>query len=128
VPAAIGLAVLDVIRDERLQSRARDIGDRMLAGLRRLQQRHALIGDVRGRGLFIGIELVADRAGLTPAAAEAKQLVEAMKRRRILLSTDGELHNVIKIKPPLVIGREDCDRFLAALDEALSEIAGPLGP
>ena len=75
-----------------------------------------------------GIELVADRAGLAPTAAEAKRLVEAMKRRRILLSTDGELRNVIKIKPPLVIGREDCDRFLAALGEALSEIAGPLGP
>jgi 4-aminobutyrate aminotransferase-like enzyme/Ser/Thr protein kinase RdoA (MazF antagonist) len=125
VSAAIGTAVLDVIRDERLQSKARTTGERMLAGLHRLQGKHPLIGDVRGLGLFLGIELVRDRTSLAPAAAEAKRLVEAMKRRRILLSIDGPLYNVIKIKPPLVFGPADCDRFLAALDEALGELSAP---
>ncbi|HET8727652.1 MAG TPA: aminotransferase class III-fold pyridoxal phosphate-dependent enzyme, partial [Alphaproteobacteria bacterium] len=122
VSAAIGCAVLDVVRDERLQSNARNVGRRMLDGLRRLQGRHALIGEVRGLGLFVGVELVRDRRSLEPAAAEAGQVVEAMKRRRILLSTDGPLHNVIKIKPPMVFGEADCDRFLAALDEAMGEV------
>jgi 4-aminobutyrate aminotransferase-like enzyme len=126
VSAAIGLAVLDVIADERLQSHARLVGERMLAGLRALQQRHPLIGDVRGLGLFVGFELVQDRETLAPAAAEAKRLVEVMKRRRILLSIDGALHNVIKIKPPLVFDAKDCDRFLSALDEVLAEMSdGP---
>jgi 4-aminobutyrate aminotransferase-like enzyme/Ser/Thr protein kinase RdoA (MazF antagonist) len=123
VSAAIGLAVLDVIADQRLQSHARVVGERMLAGLMALQQRHPLIGDVRGLGLFVGFELVRDRETLAPAPAEAKRLVEAMKRRRILLSIDGALHNVIKIKPPLVFDSKDCDRFLSALDEVLSEMS-----
>ena len=106
VSAAVGLAVLDVIADQRLQSHARVVGERMLAGLRALQQRHALIGDVRGLGLFVGFELVLDRETLAPAPAETRYLVEAMKRRRILLSIDGALHNVIKIKPPLVFDRQ----------------------
>lgn len=121
VSCAIGLAVLEVIRDERLQANAARVGARMLAGLRDLQARHSLIGDVRGLGLFLGFELVRDRGTLEPAAAEAKQLVEGMKARRILLSIDGPLYNVIKIKPPLVFDVADGDRFLAALDEVLGE-------
>lgn len=123
VSCAIGLAVLEVVRDERLQANARRVGARMLAGLGELQAKHRLIGDVRGLGLFLGFELVRDRATLEPAAIETKQLVEAMKARRILLSIDGPLYNVIKIKPPLVFDVADCDRFLTALDEALREIA-----
>jgi 4-aminobutyrate aminotransferase-like enzyme/Ser/Thr protein kinase RdoA (MazF antagonist) len=123
VSSAIGLAVLDVIRDERLQSKARRVGEHMLAGMRALQAKHPLIGDVRGIGQFTGFELVRDRATLEPAKAEAKRLVEGMKRRRILLSIDGPLYNVIKIKPPLAFDETDCSRFLAALDEVLTEIA-----
>ncbi len=122
VSCAIGLEVLEVLRDERLQANALRVGDRMLHGLRGLQARYPLIGDVRGLGLFLGFELVRDGATLEPAAAEAKQLVEAMKARRILLSIDGPLYNVIKIKPPLVFNQDDCDRFLNALDEVLTEI------
>ena len=128
VSAAIGLAVLDIIADQRLQSHARVVGERMLAGLRALQQRHPLIGDVRGLGLFVGFELVQDRETLAPAPAETMRLVEAMKRHRILLSIDGALHNVIKIKPPLVFDRRDCDRFLSALDEVLSEMSDKRAP
>jgi 4-aminobutyrate aminotransferase-like enzyme len=120
VSAAIGLAVLDVIRDEHLQHHALLIGDRLLRGLEALKQRHALIGDVRGLGLFIGIEFVRDRATLEPAAKETKAVVEALKRRGMLLSIDGPLYNVIKIKPPLVFDEADCDRFLTGLDEVLA--------
>jgi 4-aminobutyrate aminotransferase-like enzyme len=120
VSAAIGLAVLDVIRDEHLQHHALLIGDRLLQGLEMLKRRHPLIGDVRGLGLFIGIEFVRDRVTLEPAAKETKAVVEALKRRGMLLSIDGPLYNVIKIKPPLVFDEADCDRFLTGLDEVLA--------
>lgn len=122
VSCAIGLAVLDAIEDDRLQENARRVGSHFLAGLGRLKERHRLVGDVRGRGLFLGVELVRDRETLEPAAAEAKALVEAMKERGILLSTDGPLANVIKIKPPLVFSMADADRVVEALDVALAEL------
>ncbi len=122
VSMAIGLAVLDVMRDERLRQRALLVGTRMLHGLRVLQAKHALIGDVRGLGLFVGIELVTSREMLTPARVETKKVIEGMKQRGILLSIDGPLYNVIKIKPPMVFNEGDCDRFLAALDEVVGEV------
>jgi len=120
VSAAIGIAVLDVIRDEHLQHRALVVGQRLIDGLEALKQRHLLIGDVRGLGLFVGIEFVRDRATLEPAAKETKAVIEAMKRRGMLLSIDGPLYNVIKIKPPMVFDQDDADRFLAGLDDVLS--------
>src|SRR5581483_7359170 len=102
-------AVLDVIRDEGLQENARDTGEYLLAGLRELMRTNPLIGDVRGQGLFLGIELVRDRESKEPAAAEASDLVNRMKDRGILLSTDGPYHNVVKIKPPIVFHRRDAD-------------------
>ncbi|HEX7779698.1 MAG TPA: aminotransferase class III-fold pyridoxal phosphate-dependent enzyme, partial [Vicinamibacterales bacterium] len=102
VSCAIGLAVLDVIRDEGLQRHALELGVRFLDGLRALMARHSLIGDVRGQGLFLGIELVRDRTTLEPAADEATELVNRLAARGILLATDGPFHNVIKIKPPMV--------------------------
>ncbi|MGH6934306.1 MAG: aminotransferase class III-fold pyridoxal phosphate-dependent enzyme [Dongiaceae bacterium] len=122
VSAAIGLAVLDVIRDEHLQHRALETGQRIMAGLEALKDKFALIGDVRGLGLFIGIELVKDRTSLEPAPRETKAIIEAMKRRGILLSIDGPLYNVIKIKPPMVFNHADCDQFLAALGDVLGEM------
>jgi 4-aminobutyrate aminotransferase-like enzyme/Ser/Thr protein kinase RdoA (MazF antagonist) len=119
VSCAAGLAVLDVIRDEDLQENARVVGDYLLEGLRGLQQTHPLIGDVRGQGLFIGVEMVRNRETLEPAAREAADLVERMKDRGVLLSTDGPLHNVIKIKPPLVFSRSDADLLVAALNAEL---------
>ena len=118
VSCAAALAVLDVIREEGLQENARSTGDYLLAGLRELASRHPLIGDVRGCGLFLGIELVRDRETREPAAAEAAELVDRMKDLGVLLSTDGPLHNVIKIKPPLVFGRADADELLAKLASA----------
>jgi 4-aminobutyrate aminotransferase-like enzyme/Ser/Thr protein kinase RdoA (MazF antagonist) len=121
VSCAAGLAVLDVIRDEELQQNAFEVGEYLKNGLRRLQNRHSLIGDVRGLGLFLGVELVRNRESLEPAGSEAAHLVERMKERGILLSTDGPLHNVIKIKPPLVFSQADADVLLSGLEAILSE-------
>ncbi|HJS75136.1 MAG TPA: aminotransferase class III-fold pyridoxal phosphate-dependent enzyme, partial [Vicinamibacteria bacterium] len=92
-------------------------------GLRSLQTRFPIIGDVRGRGLFLGFEMVKDRGTLEPAAAEARALVNRMKEEGVLLSTDGPLHNVIKIKPPLVFSAADADFFMTRLSRVLSEDA-----
>ena len=120
VSCAIGMAVLDVIEQEGLMQRARALGARFLSGLRELQGRHESIGDVRGRGLFLGFEMVRDRATLEPAAVEASALVDAMLENGVLLSTDGPLHNVIKIKPPMVLSEDNIDETLAKLDHFLS--------
>jgi len=121
VASAAGLAVLDVMAEERLQERARRVGDHLKAGLKGLAERHALIGDVRGSGLFLGVELVRDRRTLEPAAAEAAYVVERLRDLGILAGTEGPLHNVIKIRPPLCIGEADADLFVSVLDGILSE-------
>lgn len=121
VSCACGLAVLDVIEQENLQQRARKLGEHFLEGLRALQEKHEIIGDVRGRGLFLGIEFVRDRETLEPADEEACDIVDAMRERGVLLSTDGPLHNVIKIKPPLVLDENDIDMTLRLLDDVLSD-------
>ena len=119
VSAAVGMAVLDVIELESLQGRAAELGARFIAGLEDLRGRHAIIGDVRGRGLFLGVELVRDHETLEPAADEASAIVNAMKHRGVLLATDGPLHNVIKIKPPMVLSEDDVDMALREFDNVL---------
>ncbi|HEY7348147.1 MAG TPA: aminotransferase class III-fold pyridoxal phosphate-dependent enzyme [Ktedonobacterales bacterium] len=121
VSCAIGLAVLDVIADEQLQAHALKVGEHLQHGLRELMQKHPIIGDVRGLGLFIGVELVLDRETVAPAAAQASYIVNRMRERGILLSTDGPLHNVLKIKPPLVFSEANADFLAATLDEILAE-------
>ncbi|HZF09626.1 MAG TPA: aminotransferase class III-fold pyridoxal phosphate-dependent enzyme [Thermoanaerobaculia bacterium] len=123
VSAAIGLAVLDVVRDERLQQNALRLGERLQNGLRELALHHPLIGDVRGLGLFLGAELVRDRATREPAAEEAALVLEAARRRGVLLATEGPHHNVLKLKPPIALGEEHCALFLSVLGEALAEVA-----
>ncbi|MCZ6598064.1 MAG: aminotransferase class III-fold pyridoxal phosphate-dependent enzyme [Planctomycetota bacterium] len=123
VSCAVGLAVLDVIRDEGLQENARVVGARLLEGLEELRSRHPIVGDVRGAGLFLGVELVRDRATLEPAPAEAAYVAERMKERGILIGVDGPLQNVLKIKPPLVFTAEDAERLVAELDRILVEDA-----
>jgi 4-aminobutyrate aminotransferase-like enzyme len=122
VSAAVGLAVLDVIEDERLQEHARVTGARLLGGLRELQADHQPIGDVRGAGLFVGFELVTDRATREPAPALATDLVNGAAERGVLLSTDGPDHNVIKIKPPMVFSDADADRLVETVDAVLTEL------
>ena len=119
VSCAIALAVLDVIADEKLQENARRVGGFLLDGLRELQQRHDAIGDVRGCGLFLGVELVRDRAARTPDRPKAKAVVEEMKARHVLLSTEGPDDNVLKIKPPIVFSQANAEEFLDKLDQVL---------
>jgi 4-aminobutyrate aminotransferase-like enzyme len=119
VSSAVGLAVLDVIRDEGLQDRARDVGAHLLAGLREIATRRRFVGDVRGAGLYAGVELVRDRETLEPAAEEAADAIDLARERGVLLSIDGPFHNVIKIKPPLVFSRADADLLVETLDAVL---------
>ena len=121
VSCAIGLAVLEVIEEEGLRDNAAIVGRRLLAGLDRLRDRHAPIGDARGRGLFTGIEFVREGDDLEPAADLADAAVQRMRDRGILLSTDGPDHNVIKMKPPLVFSEADADLLVSNLDEILGE-------
>ncbi len=121
VSCAVGLAVLDVMRDERLRKHAHRVGERLLAGLRPFVDRHPLVGDVRGSGLFLGMELVRDRATLEPATAEASRVVNQMREDGILLGTDGPYHNVIKIRPPMPFDEANADQLVDALDRILSD-------
>jgi 4-aminobutyrate aminotransferase-like enzyme len=123
VSCAIGLAVLDVLRDDGLQAHALQVGNHLLAGLRALMERYPLIGEVRGLGLFIGVDLVLDRATRAPAPAQAAYIANRMRERGVLLSTDGPHHNVLKIKPPLVFDASDADFLVATLDTVLAENA-----
>lgn len=120
VSCAIGLAVLDVLEDEQLQQRALTVGAHFQAALRGLQDKHELIGDVRGEGLFLGVELVTDRRTKEPATAQAHQAVEALRHAGILLSTDGPHANVLKIKPPLPFSIQNADQVTEALDAHLT--------
>lgn len=120
VSASIGLAVLNVIRDERLRNHCDAVGKQLMDGVKALAERHPLIGDVRGMGLFNGTEFVKSRKTLEPAAHELNTVIAAMKREHgILLSSEGPLHNVLKIKPPVVFNKLNCEQFLAALDDVL---------
>ncbi len=119
VSCAIGMAVLDVIRDEHLQENALATGNYLQEKLRELQDEFDLIGDVRGLGLFIGAELVEDRETKTPATEKTAALVEYMKEQGIILSAEGQFHNVLKIKPPIVFNADDADRFMRVLQAGL---------
>ncbi|MCG8466690.1 MAG: aminotransferase class III-fold pyridoxal phosphate-dependent enzyme [Gemmatimonadetes bacterium] len=121
VSCAVGLAVLDVIEDEGLRENARRTGARVLEGFEDLVARHPRAGDARGRGLFLGIEFV--RGDREPDAATAGRVVQRMRDRGVLLSTDGPDHNVIKFKPPLVFSEDDADVLLERLEGVLSETA-----
>jgi 4-aminobutyrate aminotransferase-like enzyme/Ser/Thr protein kinase RdoA (MazF antagonist) len=121
VSCAVGLAVLDVLREERLQENAGTVGERLLAGLAQWKEKYALIGDVRAMGFFIGVELVRDRMTLEPAAAQASYVAERMKQRGILIGTEGPLHNVLKIRPPMCFAAADADELLATLAQVLEE-------
>jgi 4-aminobutyrate aminotransferase-like enzyme len=121
VACAVGLAVLDVMRDEKLQDNAARTGARLKAGLERLKMKHPHVGDVRGLGLFLGVELVLDREARTPAPRQAAYVAERMREEGILISPDGPDRNVLKIKPPLVFDATDADLLVASLGRILAE-------
>jgi 4-aminobutyrate aminotransferase-like enzyme len=124
VACAAALAVLAVIEDDGLVENAAGVGGYLLDGLRALQQRHPVIGDVRGGGLLLGVELVEDPQARVPAAGRADQVVEAMRDRGILLGTTGPAGNVLKIRPPLVFRHEQADLLLNVLGEVLAVTRG----
>jgi 4-aminobutyrate aminotransferase-like enzyme/Ser/Thr protein kinase RdoA (MazF antagonist) len=127
VACAAGLAVLDVLEDEQLQTRALRVGIYLMKGLKDLQERHNLIGDVRGSGLFLGIDLVLDRNTREPAPLQASYVVNRLRDCGILAGTDGPHHNVIKLRPPLVFSEADADLFVRRLDAVLQEDAAQPG-
>jgi 4-aminobutyrate aminotransferase-like enzyme/Ser/Thr protein kinase RdoA (MazF antagonist)/murein DD-endopeptidase MepM/ murein hydrolase activator NlpD len=118
---AAALATLRVTLEDHLQPHAFEVGGHLLDALRRLQTRHDLIGDVRGSGLFLGVELVRDRAALTPAADEAAAAVRQMREVGVLVGTDGPHENVIKIRGPMPLTIGDADCLVAVLDQSLRE-------
>jgi len=122
VSCAVGLAVLDVVREEGLQAHALHVGAHLLGGLRPLAERHGIIGDVRGSGLFLGVELVRDRETREPAGEEAAFVANRMREKGILLGTDGPHHNVVKIRPPMPFDTDDADLLIEAMDRSLGEL------
>ena len=120
VSCAVGLAVLDVIEDEGLVENAATVGNYVLQGFQELQSRHEIIGDVRGRGLFFGIDLVSDRETKQPDAGSAKRIVNELRNRGILMSKIGEHDNVLKLRPPLCFSKENADLLVSTLDDVLS--------
>ncbi len=121
VACAVGREVLAIVDEEHLMDRARDVGAYLLAGLRRLADDCALIGDVRGHGLFLGIEFVDDRQARTPATIQTSYVVERLREHRILVGTEGHDNNIVKVRPPLTFDRAAADRLINALAVILSE-------
>ena len=121
VSCAIGSAVLDVIEAEDLQGNALRTGNRLMTGLSALTERFPLVGDVRGLGLFVGVELVLNPETRQPAPDHASYVADRMRDHGILISTDGPDHNVLKMKPPIVFDENDADRLVATLEKILQE-------
>ncbi|WAC57733.1 aminotransferase class III-fold pyridoxal phosphate-dependent enzyme [Gordonia sp. SL306] len=122
VSAAVGRTVLDICERNDLPQRCQDTGALLLTRLGELQQRHPIIGDVRGLGTFIGVELVRDNESLTPATELARQIPDAMKDRGVLIGLSGRYGNVLKIRPPLVFGPDEIDLLVETLDAVLADL------
>ena len=112
-----------MVKEEELQKNANDVGKYLLDKLKHIQKNHGFIGDVRGQGLFIGVELVKDRDTLEPAAKEADKVINLMKEAGILISTDGPDHNVLKIKPPIIFTRENADELVFNLNSIFDQLS-----
>ncbi|HSL12042.1 MAG TPA: aminotransferase class III-fold pyridoxal phosphate-dependent enzyme [Actinomycetota bacterium] len=122
VACAAALAVLDVIEEEQLQTRAREVGAYLRARLDELASRHPAIGDIRGRGLLIGVELVRDRAAREPDAEAADRVMNALRERGVLVGSTGRADDTLKIRPPLPFGREHADLLVSTLDDVLASL------
>ncbi len=122
VSMACGLAVLETIREEELPLQAQRVGTILLEGLKQLKEKYAIIGDVRGEGLFIGVELIRDKQTLEPADNELAEVIEFARDCGFLLGVDGPLNNVMKIKPPLVFSETNAQELLTCLNEAFNSV------
>jgi len=128
VAMAAGLAVLDVIDREGLQENCRVVGGFLKRGLAELQERHPLVGDVRGMGLMLGVELVRDRETKEPAGPETAAVLEECRKSGLLLGKSGFFGNVLRIKPPMCITKEDAEFALSVLDRAFGAVEGGVAP
>jgi alanine-glyoxylate transaminase / (R)-3-amino-2-methylpropionate-pyruvate transaminase len=122
VVCAQGSAVLDVIEREKLQQNSLKIGNKILSGLNELKERYQLIGDVRGKGLLLGIELVQDRQSKEPAREECAQVLENCKNMGLLLGKGGLWGQTIRFSPPMCISEQDADFLIEVLDRAFAEL------
>ncbi|MCB1431385.1 MAG: aminotransferase class III-fold pyridoxal phosphate-dependent enzyme, partial [Alphaproteobacteria bacterium] len=122
VACAAGIAVLDVIRDEKLVENALATGEVLREGLRGLMGHHDIIGDVRGVGLATGVELVRDRRTKEPAGTETTRLLGLIRDEGVLVGGEGKFGNVLKIRPPIVFARDDAERAVAAIGRALARL------
>src|SRR5436189_5841465 len=120
--ATAGKAVLDFIEENNLRVNSAEVGAYLRDKLLELQDKHTLIGEVRGMGLMLGIELVQDRKTKAPATAETAQIMEATRENRILLGKGGLYGNVLRISPPLNIGKTDVDEFARLLDRSFEQV------
>jgi alanine-glyoxylate transaminase/(R)-3-amino-2-methylpropionate-pyruvate transaminase len=117
-----GLATLEIIDEENIQQNALEVGTHLKNALVDLQERQELIGDVRGLGLMLGVELVRDRVTKEPANTETAEVMERMKERGVLIGKGGLFGNTLRIKPPMCITKDDADYMVAMLDDVLTEI------
>ena len=122
VVSAMGQAVLEVIEKENLQANAHKIGERILVGLRKLEQKHKIIGDVRGKGLMLGIEMVKDRQTKEPATAECAAVLETARDLGLLLGKGGLNGQTIRFAPPMCLTEADADFLLEVLDESFTRL------
>ncbi|XP_054980225.1 5-phosphohydroxy-L-lysine phospho-lyase [Sorex araneus] len=122
VSCAVGLAVLDVLEKEQLQAHAACVGSFLMELLGQLKAKHPIIGDVRGVGLFVGVDLIKDEATRTPASEEAAHLLSRLREQRILLSSDGPGRNVLKFKPPMCFSLDNARHLVATLDAILTDM------
>jgi ethanolamine-phosphate phospho-lyase len=124
VSCAVALAVIRVLERENLLERARQVGERLLTRLQReLFPNYSIIGDIRGQGLFVGIELVEDRASKTPATEKAQIILDRLKNEfRVIVTTDGPHENILKLKPPMVFTEANADFFVSSLEKILSTL------
>lgn len=124
VSMAAAQAVLQVIREEKLQAHSLNVGEQLRGELARLADRHPCVGDVRGAGLFTGFELVSDRETKAPDKALALDVIERLRAERVLTSVAGPYGNVLKLRPPLAFQRGDIDWLVGSLDKVLTACAG----
>ncbi|KAF6207654.1 hypothetical protein GE061_016101 [Apolygus lucorum] len=122
VSCAAALSVMEVVERDGLSQHAAEVGDYTIALLNELKEKHRTIGDVRGVGLFIGVELVEDKETREPATALAQHVITMLKENKILMSSDGPDRNVLKLKPPMVFNKQDADLVVKILDEILTDV------
>jgi len=120
VSCAAGLAVLDVIENENLQQNALNVGQHLIEGLTELATRHGSIGDIRGSGLFLAVDLVANRETREPATELASKVVNGLRDQGVLTGSLGPFDNILKLRPPMVFSRENADYFLEIVDGVLA--------